>query len=95
MKLHELSREIKELPCDILGYAAEWQWALISDWWQLTIAQALFTFALAFFTVGFTSIAWSDAKKHDSYTKYLCFVLLPLYALLLSASEISGTICGT
>ena len=47
MKLHELAKEIKELPCDILGYAAEWQWALISDWWQLTIAQALFTFALA------------------------------------------------
>ncbi len=43
MKLHELAKEIKELPCGILGYAAEWRWALTSDWWQLTIIQLFWT----------------------------------------------------
>jgi len=95
MTLRELAAEIKRLPCDISGYAAEWRWALTSDWWQLTIAQVIFTLALVFLTITFTTAAWSDVKKHDAYTKYLLFVLLPLLALFWSAEEIGVYVCGT
>lgn len=62
MKLSEVPQSVANLFCSCSRYALEWKWALVNDWWELTISQFLMTVLIVFFTWANTVILLSNLK---------------------------------